>query len=395
ADPNHSGAYGNLGDVLAKMGQYERAAEMFTKQLAIREHPYYYIARGLVYGNLGQTEKEKADYLKTLELDPSYAYAYNNLGVTYHAEGNLPEAIKYLEQAIQTDADILSAHRTLGNALAESGREEEALAVWDKALEHFAPGNNAAVADLTRDKLLFFKWRGRYQEAAGLVETLRSAGGLDAETMCHVAECVYELERFDEAKAWYTRALKASKKKDPYILVSAAGFYEHGKINLVMADAYYIKALQIEPDNYEDYIRLARVRLRRRLKAEPCWRKAEMLLDAVPLPERTPCYHYWRAECLRGMGRPEAEEAYCQAVAEAKDYQVCATRACYDAFFGLACLYAERGDTEKARKYLENTLAIKNDVEYRNFLRLLDGGGAAEKEDGRGFWGRLLRKIFS
>ncbi|MDR0434522.1 MAG: tetratricopeptide repeat protein [Gracilibacteraceae bacterium] len=401
-EPEHQVAYGNMADVMTKMGKHEQAVELLTKQLAIREHPYYYIARGLAYGCLNNTKAEKEDYFRTIELDPDYAYAYNNLGITFYDEGNLTEAIKYLEQAIEHDVSILAAHQTLGRVLAESGREEEALAVWDKALAHFEPDDQPAVGELTRDKLIFYNIRGRYREASDLVETLARVRAMDVETMCRVAESFYEQDRLPEAWFWFARVLRAKEGKEPFALLSLARYYEYAKRDVMQANMYYMKAIKADPDNYENYIRRGRLLQRRRYKpgrrslltGESYWKKPLALLDAVPAAERTPCYYYWRGECLRGLGRLEAaEEAFRRALADAAGYNQCAKRACYDALFALACLYEERGDLAEARRYVTETLAIKNDIEYRQFLQKLDYCEMEAKRERGGFWD-ALKKIF-
>ncbi|MDR1069510.1 MAG: tetratricopeptide repeat protein [Gracilibacteraceae bacterium] len=404
-DPNHQVAYGNMADVMTKLGRNEQAVELLTKQIEIREHPYYYIARGLAYSYLGNTEAEKKDYFRTIELDPNYAYAYNNLGITFYAEGKRDEAIQYLEQAIKLDPDILAAYKTLGNALAEKGREAEALEVWEKALAHFRPDDEPAVAEITRNKLIFFKERGRYREGSDLLETLVRVRAMDAETMCHAAECFYEQGRLSEAWFWYARALKTEKSKDSFVLTSVAQYYEYAKQNIIMANLYYQKAIEAEPDNYRMYIRRGRL-MRRLLRpgrypagrggapVRGYWRKPMALLDAVPPKERTPCYYYWRAECLRGQGRlAEAEEAFRQALAGAGDYALCVTRVCYDALFGLARLYEEQGDAAKARQYIKETIAIKNDLAYRNFLHKLEYIDRVKRSDRESIWDKL-KKLF-
>ncbi|MDR1605032.1 MAG: tetratricopeptide repeat protein [Gracilibacteraceae bacterium] len=401
-EPEHQVAYGNVADVMTKLGEYRRAVELLTKQLSIREHPYYYIARGLAYSFLGDTAAEKEDYFKTIELDADYAYAYNNLGITFYSEGERTEAIRYLEQAIAREADILAAHQTLGRALAESGREEEALAAWDRALAHFGQENKMATAELTREKLSFFRERGRYREGYDLLETLVRVEAMDAETMCQIAECIYEQGRLPEAWFWLERALRVADSDDPLVPLTLARYYEYAKQDFVLANLYYNKAVKAEPNEYENYIRRGRLLQSQRYKpgrrsfmaAPSYWKKPMALLDAVPAEERTPCYYYWRAECLRGQGRlAEAEKAYMQALAGAGDYALCVKRVCYDALFGLACLYEERGDLEKARKYLMETLAIKNDLGYRNFLRKLDYMASRPKSSSESVWEKL-KKLF-
>jgi len=50
------------------------------------QNPQLYFARGIIYDKLGDTERAKADYQKTIELKPDYFDAYYNMGAMYFNE---------------------------------------------------------------------------------------------------------------------------------------------------------------------------------------------------------------------------------------------------------------------------------------------------------------------
>ena len=65
-------------------------------------------------------DKAISFYLKAIELDPDYADAYVNLGVTYKNQGNNIKAIESYEKAIELDPVNAGAYVNLGNCYYES-----------------------------------------------------------------------------------------------------------------------------------------------------------------------------------------------------------------------------------------------------------------------------------
>ena len=51
----------------------------------------------------------------------------NNLGYVYYKQGKVPEALRWYEKSIATDPSRAVAYWNLGDALADLGREAEAL----------------------------------------------------------------------------------------------------------------------------------------------------------------------------------------------------------------------------------------------------------------------------
>ncbi len=113
--------YNNLGDVYAKIGDYDTAIEMF------------------------QT---------SLKLDPSYADAVHNLGYVYLQKGDTQNAKKYLLQSYEMNPRLYGATYKLGVAAFMEKDYETARAYWLKTLE-LSPGDASAVNALRElDRIL-------------------------------------------------------------------------------------------------------------------------------------------------------------------------------------------------------------------------------------------------
>jgi tetratricopeptide (TPR) repeat protein len=104
---------------------------------------------------LGYTLADRTDryeealrYIKrAFELDPQDAAIIDSMGWVHYRMGDHKQALEYLKRAIKImdDAEIASH---LGEVLWASGKKDEALKVWNKALED-SP-NNKAILDVMR-----------------------------------------------------------------------------------------------------------------------------------------------------------------------------------------------------------------------------------------------------
>ncbi len=77
---------------------------------------------------------EETLWRATLAVNPNSWLAHNSLGIRYGQSGRRDEEIAEYEKAVTLDPDYAEAHNNLGNALAREGRAEEAVSEWDKAI---------------------------------------------------------------------------------------------------------------------------------------------------------------------------------------------------------------------------------------------------------------------
>ncbi|ESA34470.1 tpr repeat protein, partial [Leptolyngbya sp. Heron Island J] len=82
-----------------------------------------------------QYEKAIAQYEKAIELDPSYAVAYNNLGNTCYSLKQYEKAIAQYEKAIELDPSYAMAHNGIGNFYLTIGNYRAACASYTKCIE--------------------------------------------------------------------------------------------------------------------------------------------------------------------------------------------------------------------------------------------------------------------
>ena len=104
------------------------AVETLTKNYP-NESLLYNIS-GACYKQIGQLEEAFKSFQKAVDLKPDYAEAQYNLGVTIHELGQVDSAIKCYESALAIQHAYPNAHNNLGQILLESGQP-------DAAMNHF------------------------------------------------------------------------------------------------------------------------------------------------------------------------------------------------------------------------------------------------------------------
>ena len=78
---------------------------------------------------------EAADYFrKSLEIDPNFAPAHNNLGLALKGQGNWSEAYHQFHVAIRFGPELAPPHNNLGELRAYKGWLDEAIAEYRQAL---------------------------------------------------------------------------------------------------------------------------------------------------------------------------------------------------------------------------------------------------------------------
>ena len=88
----------------------------------------------IIYIVSGGSTKVKVNFKKAISLRNNYPKAYNNLGIVFHEEKNLDEAIFNYKRALAIKRDYPEAYFNLGNALLDLENFEEAIEMFKKSL---------------------------------------------------------------------------------------------------------------------------------------------------------------------------------------------------------------------------------------------------------------------
>jgi len=133
-------------------GDFERAVELYTKSIALAPTAEAYTFRGWAYSRMGRTDDAVAECHKAIEVDPDFGNPYNDIGAYLFAQGQLDEAVGWLEKAKRAPR-YEPRHfpfMNLGRIYATKGMVLRAIAEFEGALQ-IAPDDQfclRAVAEL-------------------------------------------------------------------------------------------------------------------------------------------------------------------------------------------------------------------------------------------------------
>jgi tetratricopeptide (TPR) repeat protein len=117
-------------------GRWEDAVDAYRRVVAI--DPSYAAAwnnLGLLLHRMGRYIEARAAYVDALGQDPGLCEAAYNLGSLNEDEGNVEEAIHHYRHALQLSPDYADAHFNLAAALARAGRPADATRHWQRYLQ--------------------------------------------------------------------------------------------------------------------------------------------------------------------------------------------------------------------------------------------------------------------
>ena len=148
----NAGAEGHmcLGLIEDGTGQYEKAAEQF--QLAVQLDPTNdqdYRSLALSYQHLNQPDKAEETYKRAISVRPQYWRGYHALSVFHWSQAEYEKAVAMSTKATELAPDSYLAFNGLGGALLFAGRDEDAVAAFQKSIAirpNVNAYNNVAIA---------------------------------------------------------------------------------------------------------------------------------------------------------------------------------------------------------------------------------------------------------
>jgi tetratricopeptide (TPR) repeat protein/ADP-heptose:LPS heptosyltransferase len=212
---------------------------------------------------------------RAIRREPKPAYL-TSLGATLLDQGRREEALQVFDKAIQLAPDNADLWRYLGSALAEVGRTDEAMLNFQHALKlaprHFDAANRAAgllqrsarfedalvyldlCLELRPDDVqtLHARWDalqrlGRREEAFTDIERAHALDPTNADITNNIGNALASLGRYEEAEPWYDRALALGGNAAHVLKNKAITLEQLGRID--EAIAAYQGAVFATPDD--------------------------------------------------------------------------------------------------------------------------------------------------
>ena len=286
-----------------------RFAELENEaRLLIGQYPTSGFAWSILGGALHMQGKDVLPVLeKTAELTPHHAAAHNNLGGALKASGRIDEAIASFERALAINPDLAQAHNNLGIIFHDLGQHDRALKSLHRAQEidpHFADAHYN-LGNTLRDLEQLEKAVNCYRRALEIQPDFVKA-------LSNLGRVLGDLGQSEQEVECYRRALII----DPELaeVHFNLGNSLKGRGQPEEAAASYQRALKIKPDFVKALSNLGGVlgELGQSEQGIECYRRA-LIID----PEFAQA-HFNLGNCLKDRGQLQDALASYQRALEVK-----------------------------------------------------------------------------
>jgi tetratricopeptide (TPR) repeat protein len=140
------------GSILERQKKYEKSEEMFKKVLAMDPNNAMTLNYlGYMMADRGERLPDALAYIQqAVQLDPQNGAYLDSLGWAYFKQGNYGKAEEYLLKAVARIGDDATIQEHLGDLYQKTGRLRLAAMHWEKALEEW---NQSVPADQDREAM--------------------------------------------------------------------------------------------------------------------------------------------------------------------------------------------------------------------------------------------------
>ncbi|TNV86060.1 hypothetical protein FGO68_gene7424 [Halteria grandinella] len=295
-DTKHFGACLHLANLLANVGEGQRAAKYFKHAIKVGGESEQAVGKESIvnaYFGLGKTLQQYSDnkdaplapLLKVVqELDPSHYKAHTQLGLLFMEREEYERAADHLKQALLLNRGYPLALVTMGNLLFETGHADEAiryhkqaLSVNEKELQALIGLGNAYYDTQRPHEAVHFYRKALEQDQQladvhynlgnalylvediqGAIDHYRSAISLNpkkAESHYNLGNALCVKQDYPAAIAAYQAALEIDPRNAPALYNLGNAFYMVNRFE--EAVKVYIKALDINEKSAECHFNLA------------------------------------------------------------------------------------------------------------------------------------------
>jgi len=241
----------------------------------------------------------------TIARDPNAFLAYNNLGTALSGTGREEEAIAYFTRALEIKTNFYEAHNNLGDALMRAGRLNQALEHFEKAVE-IAPGFPDSQYNLGNA----LRQAGRLDEAMDHFERALKLRPNFAKAHNNLGVALMSIGHPNEAMIHFQQALEANPRDADANDNLGGVFALQGRLEEAVAQ--YRKSIQIQPGHADAHANLANV-LVAQGRLNEAIQEYQRVLALMPASAQT---YYKLGLALQSQGKFEPAMAQYQKVLE-------------------------------------------------------------------------------
>jgi arylsulfatase A-like enzyme/Tfp pilus assembly protein PilF len=297
-EPESAQAYVLRGQIAINRGQEDEAMRLY-KQAAEMDPgttgPGAYNAMGIVHLVYGRFEEARQAFNDAIRLDSLNGAAHDGLANILIHEGKSEEAMRELQIALRFDPNQRRALATLASLLSQQGEQDQALKVAERALK-VAP----KFATLHNNLGLIYRRKDRLDLAERHYKLAIEYEPHQDEPYVNLAQLYRRQGKEDEALEQFRAAVNANPWRPNAIALVNLGSHHFDKKEFPKALAFYLNALQVNPDYaiahrnlasiyaLPEFFRPRRVvfHLRRTLELDPDQEGADKLRDILKQAEK-------------------------------------------------------------------------------------------------------------
>ncbi|WP_144053255.1 tetratricopeptide repeat protein [Xenococcus sp. PCC 7305] len=371
--PDFPEAYANLGTLYAQQKQWQQALDYYQKALELKPDlagVYKHVAR--VWQNLGQPEKAQSILAQAQKLESQSQTQTSpkdlfHLGEQACQQGNLEQALKYYQQAVQLAPNFSQAYQRLAAITEKMGLWQESTIYYRQLLQL---KDSVGISSLPpARKQLSLKQQiaqnyGKKGEGsafnAGRSPTESTLAADSADYQVSQGNLFAQKQQWREAILHYQKAIELNPKLVAAYRNLARILTQIGKIE--QATSYWLKAVELDAQGLQagEYLQLANnlVTQGKTSQAVTCYRRAiqlqPTLIDA----------YLNLGQVLTTAGElPKALQCYQEAIKyNPQNHQL---------YFNLGLCFTQQKNWEQAVQCYQQALQIKSD--YWEALHNLGG----------------------
>ncbi|KAG0347742.1 TOM (translocase of outer membrane) complex component [Podila humilis] len=232
-DPKYVQTYIKRGSIFMEQADALKTFQEFDTAISIDpKDPNIYYHRGQVHFITGDYEMAGKDYIKSIELEPTFVFSHIQYGVSLYKLGNISEAMGIFKSALKEFPASGEVNNYYGELLLDQQQFDDAYLHFDKAIR-LKPSNPLPYINKA---LLLFQWK---QDPAGAERLCLQS--LDADPECDVAiatlgQLFLQQGKIEKAIEYFDKSIDMARTESE--LTSALGFREAANAQLVFARDY-------------------------------------------------------------------------------------------------------------------------------------------------------------
>jgi len=248
-----SGKYFSEASMILALTEYlkgnkEEAQRVLENLRSKEDFPRFQVLKLLskIYIEMGKID----DAMKVLEeakkLFPDDTYINYRLGSIYLRKKEYKRAIDAFKAVVEMSPEVLEAHLAIASIYRHIGKLGQAELYYRNVLK-LDPTNKDALEELTD----LYNEHGLYEKGIELLAPLYDSGALENRFVVKYGRFLFEAGKIEEAFKLFTALLERNGENPPLLRIISQLEMERGYLK--SAYGYLKKAVEIEPDNFDNY----------------------------------------------------------------------------------------------------------------------------------------------